>query len=185
MISTTDFRTGVTIEINGEPYVVVDFQHVKPGKGAAFVRTKLKNLNTGATTEQTFRPGEKFPRAHIDRKQMQYLYNSGDEYFFMDTETFEQVSIQKEDLGDAVKWMKENSNIDVIYFNGKTIGVEPPTFVELEVVDTVPGERGNTVQGGTKPATLETGAVVLVPLFVNVGDVLKIDTRTGEYLTRV
>lgn len=185
MISTSDFRTGLTIELDGEVYIIVDFQHVKPGKGSAFVRTKLKNAKTGATTERTFRAGEKVEQAMVDRREMQYLYNSGDEYYVMDNETYEQIALTKEQLGDNIKYLKENMNITVLMYHGKVFGVELPYFVELEVVDTEPGIKGDTASGGSKPATLETGLVVQVPFFINAGDVLRIDTRTGEYIERV
>lgn len=184
MISTNDFRTGLTIEIDGDVYQVVDFQHVKPGKGAAFVRSKLRNVRTGAVVDKTFNAGEKIPRARIERKEVQYLYNDGKEYNFMDMETYDQFSMDTEQLGDAVKFLKENMTIQVLMFQGKSIGVDLPNFVELEVVDTAPGIKGDTASGGSKPATLETGYVVQVPFFINVGDVLQIDTRTGHYIKR-
>jgi len=185
MISTNDFHTGLTIELDGEVYTVVDFQHVKPGKGSAFVRSRLKNVKTGYVIERTFRAGEKLPRAHIDYREMQYLYSSGDENYFMDTSTYEQLVLNNETLGDAKKYLKENMIIGVQMYEGSPIGVELPNFVELAVVDTDPGLRGDTETGGSKPATLETGAVVQVPLFVNVGDIIRVDTRTGQYLERV
>ncbi|MBC7082199.1 MAG: elongation factor P [Firmicutes bacterium] len=185
MISTNDFHTGLTIELDGEVYTVVDFQHVKPGKGSAFVRSRLKNVKTGYVIEKTFRAGEKLPRAHIDYREMQYLYSSGDENYFMDTSTYEQLVLSNETLGDAKKYLKENMVIGVQMYEGSPIGVELPNFVELAVVDTDPGLRGDTATGGSKPATLETGAVVQVPLFVNIGDVIRVDTRTGQYLERV
>ncbi|SDF10285.1 elongation factor P [Sporolituus thermophilus] len=184
MISTNDFRTGITVEIDGEVWQVVDFQHVKPGKGAAFVRSKLKNVRTGAVVERTFNAGEKLPRAHVDRREMQYLYESDGLYNFMDNETYEQVALTDEQLGDAKKFLKENMNIGVMFFQGVVIGVDLPNSVELRVVETDPGIRGDTATGGTKPAKLETGHVVRVPLFINEGDVLRIDTRTGEYIER-
>ncbi|NLN07168.1 MAG: elongation factor P [Firmicutes bacterium] len=185
MISTSDFRTGLTIEVDGEVYTIVEFQHVKPGKGSAFVRTKLKNARTGAVTERTFRAGEKMERAIMDRREMQYLYNSGDEYYVMDNETYEQYALTKDQIGDGIKYLKENMNVTVLFYQDKIFGVELPNFVELVVVDTEPGIKGDTASGGSKPAKLETGLVVQVPLFVNVGDTLRIDTRTGEYLERV
>jgi len=185
LISTNDFRTGLTIELEGEVYQVIEFQHVKPGKGAAFVRSKLRNMRTGAVIEKTFNAGEKIPRARIERREMQYLYSDGKEYNFMDMETYDQVTMSAAQLGDAVKYLKENMNIQVLLFQGKSIGVELPNFVELEVIDTTPGIKGDTASGGSKPATLETGAVVQVPFFVNVGDKLQIDTRTGNYIKRV
>lgn len=185
MISTNDFRTGLTIELDGQVWSVVEFMHVKPGKGAAFVRSKLKNLETGATIERTFRAGEKVPRARLDHKKMEYLYNDGETYYFMDQETFEQVGLSSEQLGDGTKYLKENMVIDVLFHESRTIGVELPNFVELAVVETEPGIKGDTVSGGTKEATTETGATVQVPLFIEAGDTIRIDTRTGEYMERV
>ncbi|SHG65905.1 translation elongation factor P (EF-P) [Thermosyntropha lipolytica DSM 11003] len=185
MISVNDFRTGLTIELEGQAYQVVEFQHVKPGKGAAFVRAKLKNVKTGQVVEKTFRAGEKVPKAHLDRREMQYLYNDGEGYICMDNQTYDQISIPAEAIGDGVKWLLENMNIQVLFFQGNIIGVELPNFVELEVVETEPGIKGDTATGATKNATLETGAVVQVPLFVEKGDKVRIDTRTGEYLERV
>ncbi len=184
MISTNDFRTGLTIELDGEVYTVVDFLHVKPGKGAAFVRSKLKNVKTGATIEKTFRAGEKVSRAHLDKREMQYLYRSGEQFTFMDTENYEQFTFSEEQLGEAVKFLKESMLISVLVHNGNTIGIELPNFVELAVEKTDPGVRGDTVSGATKRAVLETGAEVQVPLFVEEGGVIKIDTRTGEYIER-
>lgn len=184
MISTNDFRTGLTIELDGEVFTVVDFQHVKPGKGAAFVRSKLKNRRTGAVIEKTFRAGEKVPKAHVDRREMQYLYNDGENYIFMDNQNYEQISLTKEQLDDAIKYLKENMVIHALFFKGQSFGVELPNTVELAVVETEPGVRGDTATGATKTAVLETGAVVQVPLFVNVGDVLIIDTRDGQYIQR-
>jgi len=184
MISTNDFRTGLTIELDGEVFQVVEFQHVKPGKGAAFVRSKLKNLRTGAVVEKTFNAGEKIPRAHIERREVQYLYNDGTSYNFMDMETYDQMALTAEQLGDAVKYLKENMTINLLMFQGRSIGVDLPNFVELTVVETAPGIKGDTASGGSKPATLETGYVVQVPFFINVGDVLQIDTRTGQYIKR-
>ena len=185
MISAGDFRNGVTIEVDGNIFQIVEFQHVKPGKGAAFVRTKLKNIINGGVVEKTFRPTEKFPQARIDRKDMQYLYADGDLFTFMDTETYDQISLNKDTVGDALKFVKENEVCKVCSHNGSVFAVEPPLFVELEVTDTEPGFKGDTATGASKPATVETGAVVSVPLFVNQGDKIKIDTRTGEYLSRV
>lgn len=185
MISASEFRNGITMEYEGNIYVVVEFQHVKPGKGAAFVRTKLKNLKTGAVTEKTFRPTEKMPKAHIDRKDMQYLYADGEMFHFMDTETYEQIALNADQLGDALKFVKENEVVKILSHQGVVFGVEPPLFVELRVTHTEPGFKGDTATGATKPATVETGAVVYVPLFVEIDDVIKIDTRTGEYLSRV
>ena len=184
MISSNDFRNGVTIELDGNVYTVIEFQHVKPGKGSAFVRTKLKNAKSGAVVERTFNAGEKVARAHIERKDMQYLYANGDEYTFMDNETFEQVALTHTELGDALNFLKENMVIGLMQFQGTTMGVELPNSVVLEVVETDPGLRGDTATGGTKPAKLETGYVVRVPLFIEIGDKLIVDTRTGEYLSR-
>lgn len=185
MITTNELRTGVTVEIDGDVFVVVDFQHVKPGKGAAFVRTKIKNVQTGQVFERTFRAGEKLNRAMIERKTMQYLYSEGESYYFMDTETFEQIPLNKDQVGDAILYLKENMEAKVMFYEGLSIGLELPTFVELKVTQTDPGFKGDTATGGSKPATLETGAVVQVPLFVNTDDTIKVDTRTGEYLSRV
>ena len=185
MISAGDFRNGVTLEIDGNVVQILEFQHVKPGKGAAFVRTKLKNVISGGVVEKTFRPTEKFPQARIDRVDMQYLYNDGDLYYFMNNETYDQIAINQETLGDALKFVKENEMVKVCSYNGNVFAVEPPLFVELAITETEPGFKGDTAQGATKPATVETGAVVMVPLFCETGDVLKIDTRTGEYLSRV
>ncbi len=184
MISTNDFKTGLTIEVEGEVFAVVDFQHVKPGKGSAFVRSKLKNVRTGAVVERTFNAGEKVPRARVDRREMQYLYNDGESYYLMDNQNYEQLSLGRDQLGEAVKLLKENTNVYVLLYQGSVIGVELPNFVELKVVETSPGIKGDTASGGSKPATLETGAVVQVPFFIEVGDVLQIDTRTGNYLKR-
>ena len=185
MISTNDFHTGLTIELDGDIYMVIDFQHVKPGKGAAFVRSKLKNLRSGSTTERTFRAGEKVPRALVERKEMEYLYGSGEEYIFMDTESYEQISLSRETLGDNLKYLKENMHLNILLFKGEILGLELPNSVELKVVETEPGFKGDTAAGGSKPAKLETGLVVQVPFFINEGDVLRIDTRTGAYLERV
>ena len=183
-ITAGDFRNGVTYEEDGQVKQVVEFQHVKPGKGAAFVRTKMKNVINGGVVEKTFRPTEKFPAARIDRKNSQYLYNDGDLYYFMDPETYDQVMINKEIIGDNMKFVKENEEVKVVSYNGSVFAIEPPLFVELEVTETEPGFAGNTAQGATKPATVETGATIQVPLFVNIGDKVKIDTRTSEYLSR-
>jgi len=185
MISVSDFRNGVTIELEGNVYQIIEFQHVKPGKGAAFVRTKLKNIKNGGVVEKTFRPTEKCPQAHIDRKDMQYLYNDGDLYYFMDVENYEQIALSTDDIGDALKFVKENEMVKVCSHKGSVFAVEPPLFVELEITETEPGFKGDTATGATKPATVETGATVYVPLFVEQNDVIKIDTRTGEYLSRV
>jgi len=184
MISTNEFRTGLTIEIDGAVFQVVDFQHVKPGKGAAFVRAKLKNVETGAVQETTFRAGEKVNRAHVERRTMQYLYDTGDFYTFMDNENYEQMNINHDTLGDDIKFLKENESVTMLMYNEKVMGVELPYYVELEVTDTAPGFRGDTATGGSKPATMETGLVINVPFFINVGDRLRIDTRTREYLDR-
>lgn len=185
MITTGDFKNGITIELDGSVYQIIEFQHVKPGKGAAFVRTKLKNIKDGGVIERTFRPTEKCPTAHIDRIEMQYLYADGDLYNFMNTETFDQIALTKDAIGDAMKFVKENDMVKMLSYNGEIFSVEPPLFVELEVTETEPGFKGNTTTGATKPATVETGAEVAVPLFVNIGDKIQIDTRTGEYLKRV
>ena len=185
MISAGDFKNGITLEIDGNVCQIVEFQHVKPGKGAAFVRTKYKNIITGAVLEKSFRPTEKFPQARIERVDMQYLYSDGDLYYFMNVETYDQIALNDETVGDALKFVKENEMVKVCSHNGNVFSVEPPLFVELEVTDTEPGFKGDTATGASKPATVETGAVVMVPLFVETGDKLKIDTRTGEYLSRV
>ena len=185
MVSAGDFRNGITLEIDGNVVQVIEFQHVKPGKGAAFVRTKLKNVINGGVVEKTFRPTEKFPQARIDRVDMQYLYNDGDLFYFMNVETYDQIAINKETVGDSLKFVKENEMVKVCSYNGSVFAIDAPLFVELEITDTEPGFAGNTAQGATKPATVETGAQVSVPLFVNQGDKIKIDTRTGEYLSRV
>ena len=185
MISAGDFRNGITIEYDNNVYQIIEFQHVKPGKGAAFVRTKLKNIKSGGVVEKTFRPTEKCPQARIDRKDMQYLYSDGDLFYFMDTETFDQVALNTETVGDALKFVKENEMCKVCSHNGSVFSVEPPLFVELDITETEPGFKGDTATGATKPATVETGALVYVPLFVEQGDKIKIDTRTGEYLSRV
>ena len=185
MISAGDFRNGVTLEIEGNVYQILEFQHVKPGKGAAFVRTKLKNIINGGVVEKTFRPTEKFPAARIDRVDMQYLYSDGDLYHFMNVETFDQIALNSDDVGDSPKFVKENEMVKICSHNGNVFAVEAPLFVELEITDTEPGFKGDTATGATKPATVETGAVVNVPLFVETGNKIKIDTRTGEYLSRV
>ena len=185
MISAGDFKNGITIELDGGLFIITDFQHVKPGKGAAFVRSTLKNLETGAVVEKTFRPSEKMARAHIDRRDLQYLYTDGNLYHFMDNETYEQLEMNADDIGDSLKFVKENDMVKVLMHNGRIFGIEPPLFVELAITQTDPGFRGDTATGATKPATVETGATVKVPLFVGTGDVVKIDTRTGEYLGRV
>ncbi|MBR5229220.1 MAG: elongation factor P [Firmicutes bacterium] len=184
MIYASDFRKGITFEINGEPHVVLDFQHVKPGKGAAFVRTKYRNILSGATREEAFNPDDKFPKAHIETKKMQYLYNDGELYYFMDPETYDQVPIQFSLVEDAIKFMRENDEATVKFFQGAAFIVEAENFVNLEVVDTEPGVKGNTATNVTKAATVETGAVVQVPIFIEAGEKIQIDTRTGEYLGR-
>ena len=184
MISAGDFKNGVTLEIEGNIYQILEFQHVKPGKGAAFVRTKLKNIINGGAVERTFRPTEKFPKAHIERKDMQYLYTDGELYHFMDVETYDQIALNEDAIGDSLKFVKENEMVKICSHKGNVFAVEPPLFVELAITETEPGFKGDTATGATKPATVETGAVVYVPLFVETGDVLKIDTRTGEYLSR-
>ncbi len=183
MVSAGDFRNGITVEMEGNVYQIIEFQHVKPGKGAAFVRTKLKNIINGGVVEKSFRPTEKFPQARIDRKDMQYLYSDGDLFNFMDTETYDQIALNAEAVGDALKFVKENEMVKICSYNGNVFAIEPPLFVELEITDTEPGFKGAT--GATKPAIVETGAKVMVPLFVENGEKIKIDTRTGEYLSRV
>ena len=185
MVAAGDFKNGITVEIDGNIYQILEFQHVKPGKGAAFVRTKLKNIISGGVVEKTFRPTEKFENAHIDRKDMQYLYQDGDLYNFMDLETYDQIALNSDVVGGALKFVKENETVKICSHKGNVFSVEPPLFVELEITETEPGFKGDTAQGATKPATVETGATVMVPLFCETGDVLKIDTRTGEYLSRV
>lgn len=184
MISAGDFRNGVTFEEDGNVMQVIEFQHVKPGKGSAFVRTKTKNVITGAVVEKSYNPTAKFPSAFIERKDMEYSYQDGDLYYFMDSETYEQVPIAGKDLGDSFKFVKENMTCKILSYKGNVFGIEPPNFVELEVTDTEPGVKGDTATNATKPATLETGAEVRVPLFINTGDILRIDTRTGEYMER-
>ena len=185
MISAGDFRNGVTLEIDGNVVQILEFQHVKPGKGAAFVRTKLKNVINGGVVERTFRPTEKFPQARIERVDMQYLYSDGDLFYLMNVENYEQIALNEETIGDALKFVKENEMVKVCSYNGNVFAIEPPLVVELEITETEPGFKGDTAQGASKPATVETGATVSVPLFVNQGDKIKIDTRTGEYLSRV
>ncbi|PWM27017.1 MAG: elongation factor P [Oscillospiraceae bacterium] len=184
MVVAGDFKNGVTFEMDGNVLQVLEFQHVKPGKGAAFVRTKLRNVITGAVVEKTFNPTDKFENAYVERKDMQYLYSDGDLYYFMDMETYEQLPIGADKLSDNFKFVKENMMCKIISYKGNVFGVEPPMFVELEVTDTEPGFKGDTATGASKPATLETGAQIKVPLFINIGDMLRIDTRTGEYLER-
>lgn len=184
MISTNDFKTGVSVEIDGDAYVVVDFQHVKPGKGSAFVRAKMKNMRTGAVVERTFNAGEKLPKAHLERREMEYLYHDGTYYVFMDTENYEQTLLTEEQITESKNFLKENMHISILTFQGNIIGVDLPGQVELEVVETEPGIKGDTASGGNKPATLETGAVVRVPFFINVGDKIRVNTKTGDYIER-
>ncbi len=184
MINAGDFKKGITVELDGGVWTIVDFQHVKPGKGAAFVRTKIKNIVTGATLERTFSPTDKMPKAHIDNKEMQYLYNDGELYYFMDVETYEQIALSSEAVEDAIPFAKENSNVTIRFFKENPFSVEAPNFVELEVTHTEPGFKGDTASNTTKPATVETGYTLQVPLFIEVGDVLNIDTRSGEYMSR-
>lgn len=185
MVTAGDFKNGITIEYDGKICQIIEFQHVKPGKGAAFVRTKLKNIKSGGVVEKTFRPTEKCPKAHIDRKSMQYLYADGGLYNFIDTETFEQIALSEETIGDALKFVKENEMVTICSHNGDVFAIEPPLFVELEITESEPGVKGNTATGATKPAVVETGATVYVPLFVEQGETIVIDTRTGEYSKRV
>ena len=185
MVSADDVRNGLTIEYEGNVFQVIEFQNVKPGKVAAFFRTKLKNIKSGGIIEKSFRPTEKFPQAHIERKEMQYLYSDGDLFHFMDVETYDQIALSEDQVGDTLKFVKENEMVKILSHNGEVFAMEPPLFVELEITETEPGFKGDTSTGATKPATVETGALVYVPLFVEIGDVIKIDTRTGEYLSRV
>ena len=185
MISAGDFRKGVTIEIDGQVFVIVDFQHVKPGKGAAFVRTKIKNVVTGGVLERTFNPSDRYPRAHIETKEMEYLYNDGDLYYFMDNETYEQLPLNRDQVDEAMNFVKENTTVTIRFFKGAAFSVDPPNFVELEVVEAEPGVRGDTASNVQKNAVLETGYRIQVPLFVNQGDTIRVDTRTGEYMERV
>lgn len=184
MVTAGDFRNGLTFDMDGNVMQVVEFQHVKPGKGAAFVRTKIKNVITGAVIERTFSPTDKFENAYVERKDMEYLYNDGELYYFMDTETYEQIPLEGSKLGDNFRFVKENMTCKIVSYKGNVFSVEPPTFVELEVIDTEPGFKGDTATGTTKPATLETGAIVKVPLFIEIGNKLKIDTRDGAYIER-
>lgn len=184
MISTNDFHNGMTIVIDGTVYQIIEFQHFKMGRGGALVKTKLRDVENGGITEKTFRGGEKVERAHVDQRQKQFLYRDGSDFIFMDTETFEQISLSEEQLGDKANYLQENMVINVLMYNGRPIDIELPTTVDIEVQETPPGIRGNTVSGGSKPATLVTGAVVQVPLFINAGDIIRVDTRTGEYITR-
>ncbi len=184
MVTAGDFRKGITIDIDGVVWVIVDFQHVKPGKGAAFVRTKIKNIITGSVLEKTFNPSDKFPKAHIETKDMEYLYSDGDLYYFMDNETYEQLPLSKEKVEEALLYVKENTSAKIKFYKGQAFSVEPPNFVELQVTQTDPGFKGDTATAGNKPAELETGAKVMVPLFINEGDMIRVDTRTGEYMER-
>ena len=184
MINAGDFKKGITMEWDGGVWTIVDFQHVKPGKGAAFVRTKIKNVMSGAVVERTFNPTDKMPRAIIETRDMQYLYNDGDLYYFMDPETYDQLPIGKDAVEEAIKFVKENDNVTIRFYNGSAFSVEPPNFVDLEITHTEPGFKGDTTSNTYKPATTETGFEVMVPLFVNIGDKIKIDTRSGEYLSR-
>ena len=185
MITAGDFRNGMTFEEDGNVMQIIEFQHVKPGKGAAFVRTKIRNVITGSVVEKSYNPTAKFPTAYVERKDMEYTYNDGDLYHFMDQETFDMIPIGKDQVGDSLKFVKENMVCKILSYKGKVFGVEPPNFVELEITDTDPGFRGDTATNVTKPATLETGAEIRVPLFVEIGDIIRIDTRTGEYMERV
>lgn len=184
VILAGDFKNGVTLEYEGGIWTIIEFQHVKPGKGSPFVRSKLKNIKTGGIIETSFRPTEKFDRAHIERKDMEYLYNDGELFYFMDPDTYDQIALGEDQLGDALKFVKENEKVKIMSHNGSVFGVEPPLFVELEITHTEPGARGDTATNVTKPAVVETGAEIAVPLFINIGDKIKIDTRTSEYLGR-
>lgn len=184
MVTAGDFRNGVTFEMDGNVYSIIEFQHVKPGKGAAFVRTKIRNVISGAVTEKTFNPNDKYPTAFIERKDMEYLYNDGDLYYFMDSETYEQLPVSPNVLGDNFRFVKENMVCKVLSYKGNVFGIEPPNFVELQVTETEPGVKGDTATNVTKPATLETGAEIKVPIFINEGEMIRVDTRTGEYMER-
>ena len=184
MVTAGDFRNGVTFEMDGNVYSIIEFQHVNPGKGAAFVRTKIRNVISGAVTEKTFNPNDKYPTAFIERKDMEYLYNDGDLYYFMDSETYEQLPISPNVLGDNFRFVKENMVCKVLSYKGNVFGIEPPNFVELQVTETEPGVKGDTATNVTKPATLETGAEIKVPIFINEGEMIRVDTRTGEYMER-
>ena len=184
MVTAGDFRNGVTFEMDGNVYSIIEFQHVKPGKGAAFVRTKIRNVISGAVTEKTFNPNDKYPTAFIERKDMEYLYNDGDLYYFMDSETYEQLPISPNVLGDNFRFVKENMVCKVLSYKGNVFGIEPPNFVELQVTETEPGVKGDTATNVTKPATLETGAEIKVPIFINEGEMIRVDTRTGDYMER-
>ena len=184
MVTAGDFRNGVTFEMDGNVYSIIEFQHVKPGKGAAFVRTKIRNVISGAVTEKTFNPNDKYPTAFIERTDREYLYNDGDLYYFMDSETYEQLPISPNVLGDNFRFVKENMVCKVLSYKGNVFGIEPPNFVELQVTETEPGVKGDTATNVTKPATLETGAEIKVPIFINEGEMIRVDTRTGEYMER-
>ena len=185
MLSANDFRKGYTFEMDGQIFIIVDFQHVKPGKGAAFVRTKIKNIITGSVIEKSFNPSDRFPKAHIERKQMQYLYEDSDLYYFMDNESYEQIPLNKSQVEEAIMYLKPNDSAIIKFYKGEAFSVEAENFVELEVTHTEPGVKGDTATGATKPATLETGVIISVPLFVNIGDRIRVDTRTGEYMERL
>ncbi len=185
MLSASEFRKGHTFEMDGQIFIIVDFQHVKPGKGAAFVRTKIKNIITGSVIERSFNPSDRFPKAHIERKQMQYLYEDGNLYYFMDNESYEQIPLNKSQVEDAIMYLKPNDSVIIKFYKGEAFSVEAENFVELEVTHTEPGVKGDTATGATKPATLETGVIISVPLFVNIGDRIRVDTRTGEYMERL
>lgn len=185
MVTSGDFKKGVTFEMDGQIFVIIDFQHVKPGKGAAFVRTKIKNVISGAVVERSFNPTDKFPKAHIERKNMQFLYEDGGLYYFMDNESYEQIPLNHSQVEDAIMYLKPNDVAYIKFYKGEAFSVEPENFVEMEITHTEPGFKGDTATGATKPATIETGAVVNVPLFINIGDKIRVDTRTGEYMERV
>ena len=185
MVRAGDFRNGITVEYKDDVFQIIEFQHVKPGKGSPFVRTKLKNVRTGNVIEDTFAPDDKLPKAHIETAEMQYLYSDGDFYYFMNTETYDQISMSKDQIGNTMKFVKEQESVKVSSFKGVIFAVEPPTFVELRITDTEPGFKGDTVQGGGKPATVETGAVIQVPMYLNIGERVKIDTRDGKFVSRV
>ena len=184
-ISTADFKNGMGLKINGKYYTIVEFQHVKPGKGGAFVRYKIRDLKSGRVIDQTCNAGTKFENVPLITKEMQYLYNDGDSFYFMDNETYEQIPVPADFIGDSVKWFKENDNCQLLYADTELLGVQPPMFIEVEITETDPGFKGDTVQGGTKPATIETGAVIQVPMYLNQGEVIKVDTRDGKFVSRV
>ena len=184
-ISTADFKNGMGLKINGKYYTIVEFQHVKPGKGGAFVRYKIRDLKSGRVIDQTCNAGTKFENVQLITKEMQYLYNDGDSFYFMDNETYEQIPVPADFIGDSVKWFKENDNCQLLYADTELLGVQPPMFIEVEITETDPGFKGDTVQGGTKPATIETGAVVQVPMYLNQGEMIKVDTRDGKFVSRV